>query len=110
MVEIGEIRSPSELRQFVAFPETLYRTHPSYLPKRFDAEMATLNREKNSSFEYCEGRHWLARKGSAPVGRMAGIISQRHIETWKSKRACSGWLDLVDYRRSRAECMGWTMV
>lgn len=110
MIEITEIRSLSELRLFVAFPEPLYRTHPSDVPKRPDDEMATLNREKNPSFEYCEGRYWLARKGGAQVGRMAGIINQRHIETWKSKRARFGWLDLVDFRKSRAECMGWTMV
>lgn len=96
MVEITEVHSRSELRQFVAFPETLYGDHPCYVPKLFNDEMATLNREKNPAFEYCEARYWLARRDGTPVGRIAGIINHRYIETWKSKRARFGWVDFVD--------------
>ncbi len=96
MVEITEVCSRSQLRQFVAFPEQLYRAHPYYVPKLVDDELATLSREKNPAFDYCEARYWLARRDGAPAGRIAGIISQRYIETWKNKRARFGWVDFVD--------------
>lgn len=96
MFEITEARSPSELREFVAFPETLYRSHPHYVPKLFRDELATLDRAKNPAFAYCDARYWLARRGGTPVGRIAGIINRRYIEIWKSRRARFGWVDFVD--------------
>jgi GNAT superfamily N-acetyltransferase len=96
MIEIAEVRSRSELRRFVALPETLYRAHPCYVPKLFRDEIATLSRETNPAFEYCEARYWLACRDGAPVGRIAGIINRRDIATWKCRRARFGWVDFVD--------------
>ncbi len=96
MVEIREVRSNSDLRRFAAFAETLYPNHPYYVPKLVTDELNTLRADRNPSFEYCEARYWMAYKDGVPAGRIAGIISQRYIETWKKKRARFGWIEFVD--------------
>lgn len=96
MVQITEMRSRSDLRRFVAFPEVLYRGNPYYVPKLVGEELNTLRSDRNPAFAYCEARYWMAFRDGAPAGRIAGIISHRYIETWKRNRARFGWLDFVD--------------
>jgi GNAT superfamily N-acetyltransferase len=106
MVDVREVRTLSELRRFVAFAETLYPKHPCYVPKLIGDEMNTLRKDRNPSFEYCEARYWMAYKDGVPVGRIAGIISQRYIETWKKKRARFGWIEFVDDPEVSAALLG----
>jgi hypothetical protein len=96
MVDVQEVRSVSDLKKFVAFPESLYRNHPRYVPKFFADEVTTLRPDRNPAFDYCQARCWMAYRDGAPVGRIAGIVNQRYIETWKKRRARFGWLDFVD--------------
>jgi GNAT superfamily N-acetyltransferase len=106
MVEIVEVKSRSDLKRFVAFPERLYRGHPCYVPKLFGDEMNTLRSDRNPAFEYCEARYWMAFRGGEPAGRIAGIISRRYNETWQKKRARFGWLDFVDDPAVSAALLG----
>jgi GNAT superfamily N-acetyltransferase len=96
MVELVEVQSLGGLKRFVAFPEKLYRHHPYYVPKLIGEELSTLRKDRNPAFEFCEARYWMAARGGVPVGRIAGIISHRYIETWKRKRVRFGWIDFVD--------------
>jgi GNAT superfamily N-acetyltransferase len=96
MVDVREVNTRSELKQFVKLSERLYRGHPQYVPKLIDDEMNTLRRDKNPAFEYCEARYWMAYKDGEAVGRIAGIISRRYIETWGKRRARFGWIDFID--------------
>jgi len=106
MVEVREVTSPSDLKRFVRFPEQLYRHHPQYVPKLVGDEMNTLRPEKNPAFEYCTARYWMAYRNGAPVGRIAGIVSQRYIETWNKRRARFGWIDFVDDPEVSAALLG----
>lgn len=96
MVEIRPVRTRSELKAFVAFPERLYHDHPYYVPKVRSDELKTLRADRNPAFEYCEAQYWMAFRDGEPVGRIAGILSRRYIETWRARRARFGWLDFVD--------------
>jgi len=106
MVEVREVQSRSELKQFVTFSEKLYRGHPQYVPKLVGDELNTLRKDRNPAFEYCQARYWMAFKDGQPVGRIAGIISQRYIETWKKRRARFGWIDFVDDPEVSAALLG----
>jgi GNAT superfamily N-acetyltransferase len=96
MIDIRPVRTRSELKSFVLFPERLYARHPYFVPKLVADEMNTLRPDKNPAFDYCEARCWMAFRDGSPVGRVAGIVNHRYIETWKIKRARFGWLDFVD--------------
>ncbi len=106
MIEIRPVRSRSELKAFVAFPERLYRDHPFYVPKLVGDELNTLREDRNPAFEYCEARYWMAFRDGVPSGRIAGILSRRYIETWRLKRARFGWIDFVDDAEVSAALLG----
>ena len=96
MVTIQEVRSTADLKRFVAFPEVLYRRHPYYVPKFVTDELNTLRSDRNPAFDYCQARYWMAYRNGPPVGRVAAIVNQRYIDTWKKRRARFGWIDFVD--------------
>ena len=106
MVDVREVQTRSELKQFVTFSEKMYRGHPHYVPKLINDELNTLRRDRNPAFEYCEARYWMAFKDGTPVGRIAGIISHRYIETWKKRRARFGWIDFIDDPEVSAALLG----
>jgi GNAT superfamily N-acetyltransferase len=96
MVTIEEVRSNADLKRFVAFPETIYRGHPRYVPKFVSDELNTLRRDRNPAFDYCQARYWMAFRDGAPAGRIAAIVNQRYIEAWRKRRVRFGWIDFVD--------------
>ena len=82
---ITEVLDKKLLKAFVEFPYALYKNNEYNVPLlRFD-EMATLSKDKNPAFDYCEARYWLAYKEGRVVGRIAGIINHAYIEKWKNK-------------------------
>lgn len=95
-LEIKEIKDHKDLKSFVKYPFELYRDHPHWVPPLINDELNTLRWDKNPAFEYCRARYWLALKDGKLVGRIAGIISQRHIEKWGQPYMRFGWIDFID--------------
>ena len=93
---LREIKTDRELRRFIRFPLTLYKDNPFYVPALIMDEYQTLHHQKNPSFEHCEARYWLAYDGSQVVGRIAGIINQKHIQKWDEPYMRFGWFDFID--------------
>lgn len=96
MVEIKKVTTKKELRQFVQFYYDLYRGNDCAVPFLYFDEMATLNREKNPSFDYCEADYFLAFREGKVVGRVAAIINRRANERWNSSQVRFGWFDFID--------------
>lgn len=96
MVEIRKVTTKRELKQFIQFYYDLYRGSEQAVPYLFFDEMATLQRDKNPSFECCEADYFLALRDNKVVGRVAAIINRRANEQWKVKLVRFGWLDFID--------------
>jgi GNAT superfamily N-acetyltransferase len=96
MVEIKKITTKKELRQFVQFYYDLYRDNDCAVPFLYFDEMATLDRQKNPSFDYCEADYFLAYQEGKVVGRVAAIINRRANERWNSRQVRFGWFDFID--------------
>ena len=96
-VTIKEVRTKSDLRKFVHFPNELYKDNPYYVPQIESMDRDTLTPTKNHAFEVCEGKYWLAfdEKGHV-VGRVAGIINHRYNEKVGEKICRFGWIDFID--------------
>src|SRR5450759_3894781 len=93
---IREVKNKKQLKAFIDFPYTLYNNHPFYVPPlRFD-EKATLRKDKNPAFDYCEARYWLAYKEDKVVGRIAGILNKAYIEKWNNQYMRFGWIDFEE--------------
>lgn len=95
-VDIREVKSAKDLKEFIKFPFRLYKNNPYWVPPLIQFEESTLNRSKNPAFQYCEARYWLAEVDGEVVGRIAAIV---HGDEAKEKKLIRfGWIDFVDDR------------
>lgn len=96
-VTIKEIKGRSNLKQFVRFPNEMYKGNPYYVPQLESADLDILDPSRNHAFEVCESAYWMAfdENGKA-VGRIAGIINHRYIEKIGTRQARFGFLDFID--------------
>lgn len=95
-VEIREVSSKAELRQFVDYPNQLYRDVPQFVPAFYGDDLADWDRSKNPAFEYCEARNFLAWRDGEIVGRIGAILSHKANETWGTNRMRFSQVDFID--------------
>lgn len=96
MVEIREMTTKKELKQFIQFPNTLYANEPNWTPDLLSDEMDNLRKDRNPAFEYCEARYFMAFRDGKPVGRIAGILSHKANKTWNRNRMRFSRVDFID--------------
>jgi len=96
VIEIRELESRKELKQFIRFPFSLYRDDPRWVPPLLRGEMNTLDKDSNPAFEHCDTLFLMAFKDGKPAGRIAGIINHRYIAQWGKKDARFCWFDVVN--------------
>jgi GNAT superfamily N-acetyltransferase len=95
-VEIRSVQTKADLKLFIDFPYDLYKNCEYWVPPLKRDEWATLDRQKNPAFEYCEASYWLAYIGSRVVGRIAAIFNERYVETWGNRFVRFGYVDFID--------------
>ena len=96
-VTIQEVVTRKDLKQFVHYPNALYKDNPYYVPTLERGDLDALDPKKNHAFEFCEGTYWLARdENGAIVGRIAGIINRAYNEKIGASQARFGFMDFVD--------------
>lgn len=95
-VVVRELHGVRGLRAFIKYPFVLYHNAPNWVPAlRFD-DLNTFRMDKNPAYAFSCAKFWMAYRGGKPVGRVAGIINQRHIDKWEQPYARFGWLDFID--------------
>lgn len=95
-IEIKEVKTIKELKQFIQFEFDLYKGNQYWIPPLFLDELNTLRKDINPAFEVCESIYYTAWKGNKMVGRIAGIIQHNYIKKWGNKYARFGWFDFID--------------
>ena len=95
-IQLREVKTPGELKQFVSFQYSLYRDNTYWVPPLRSDEFKSLRKDKNPAFDFCEAKYWLTYRDGKIVGRIAGIINKKYNERWNEKAARFGWLDFID--------------
>lgn len=95
-IEIREVKTKKELKEFVQFPFQLYGDVPYWIPPIINAEMRLLSPEDNPVFEHSEATILTAWKNGKMVGRIVGIINQMEEDFIGEKHARFGWIDFVE--------------
>jgi hypothetical protein len=95
-ISIKQVSSNADLKKFINFPFILYSGNKYWCPALRLDEKATLRKDKNPAFEFCEAEYWLAYKGREIVGRIAGIINHKANKRWNELLVRFGWIDFTD--------------
>jgi GNAT superfamily N-acetyltransferase len=90
-----EISSKKDLKDFINFPYSLYAGDRNYAPP-LKKEMREQFSDRNPFFKHAEVKYFLVRAKNVPVGRVASIVNQRHIEFHKEKAGFFGFFECVN--------------
>ncbi len=101
-VTIKSVKDKRGLEAFIQFHYDLYRNDPYDAPNLHSDEVATLSKNRNAAFDFCEAEYFLAYKEGRVVGRVAAIINRHANEKWQRKSVRFGWIDFVDDREVSA--------
>lgn len=104
-VEIKEVTTRRQLREFVNFPEKLYRNNPYYVPPLVFDQMDTLDQKNGAAQEFCKSKLYLAYKDGRLAGRVAAIVNELANKQWDHKEVRFGWYDFIDDREVSSALM-----
>lgn len=96
MLEIKEITEKKDLKKFINFPDKLYKGSKNFVPDFKGDELSMLIPEKNSAFEYCDAKFFLAYRDGEIVGRIGAIINHKAIDLWNQKEIRITRVDFID--------------
>ena len=83
-----------DAQAFLELPYRLYRDHPVWIPPLRVGEREMFDQEKNPFFEHASVQHFLARRGTRVVGRIAAIKNDLHNETFSDHMGFFGFFDV----------------
>lgn len=87
MIEVKEVKTAKQRKEFLNFPLKLYKGNPYFVPPLYGDEKIIFDTKKNMYYETCKASFFLAYKDGKVVGRISGIIQFQHIEKTGEKRA-----------------------
>lgn len=95
-IEIREVATRSDLKQWVTVPYSLYKGHQYQVPQIFMDELSYFDRRRNPSFEVVEVKQFLATREGMAVGRVCATINSLEAQKLGWKRGRFGWFESVD--------------
>ena len=95
-IQLKEVTTKKDLRQFILYPTELYKGNPYYVPSFYMDDVNTLSRDKNPVFEFAKTKYWLAYQDGKIVGRVAAILNPKAAQRWGHNYMRFGWLDFID--------------
>jgi hypothetical protein len=98
MLQIQEVVSKSDLKEFIHLPEKLHKNHTNWVPPIYKDEWDYFNPKKNRAFSYCDTTKMLARNKGEVVGRIMGIINHRNNEEKKENVARFSFFECINER------------
>lgn len=93
---IQEVKSSSDLMKFIKFPFTLYKGYKNWVPPLISEEKILFNREKNPFWKHADYQAFIAIRDGKVVGRVAGLIDDRHNEVHKDKVGFFGFFECIE--------------
>lgn len=84
-IQITEVSTRAQRREFVKFPLRLYKDCPYFVPPLFDDEMKMFT-DKNAYSDTCRSVFFLATRDGKTVGRIQGILQNQSNSLHNEKR------------------------
>ncbi len=96
MVDIEEVKTRKQLKEFVKFPNKLYKDCEYYVPMLFNDEVNNFVPSKNPAFEECDVVMYLAKRNDEIVGRICGIIQHSYNKKLNCKKVRFSRFDSIN--------------
>lgn len=96
MISIKKVTSDDDFKDFVKFPNRLYKDSKYWVSPIINEELEMMNKEKNPVFNNAEAEFFIAIKNNKIVGRIAAIVNWIEIEEQKKSKVRFGWYDVID--------------
>ncbi|MFH1946157.1 MAG: hypothetical protein ABIJ35_07165 [Acidobacteriota bacterium] len=97
-VQIKEIETKKELKDFIYLPERIHKDHATWVHPIYMDEKVFYDPKKNKSFAFCDAVRILAYRDGRLVGRCMGIINRRYNEMKNEKAARFSFLETYEDR------------
>ena len=97
-IEVREVKTRKEQKEFIDFPLRLYRGNPYYVPPIYMDEKKLFNPDF-AHYETCEVVFYNAYINGKIAGRIAGILQKAANEKWGEKRVRFNRFDTINDRR-----------
>lgn len=94
-MEIREVKTKKDQREFVNFPLRLYKNNEYFVPPLYMDEMALFKKDTVYN-EQAESVFYIAVKDGITVGRIQGILQRVSNEKWNQKRVRFTRFDSID--------------
>ena len=95
MIEVVEVKTKKQQREFLNFPLRLYRGEPNFVPPLWMDEKKIFRRDYVYN-DTCEAVYYIARRDGKTVGRISGILQKAANEKNNEKRVRFTRFDSVD--------------
>lgn len=95
-IEVVEVESASQLRRFIAYPNTLYKDDPNYVAPLTSERLEFFDFKKNPFYRSAKAKLFLARRNGQIVGRIATCVNFNHNEFHGEQTGFFGFFDCPD--------------
>ena len=95
MIEIKEVKTRKQIKQFLDFPNNLYKGNPYYIPPLYGNEKKLFGNHHDYN-DQADSVFYLAYRGKEVVGRISGILQKASNEKWKQQRVRFTRFDCID--------------
>ena len=95
-IEVVEVESASQLRRFIAYPNTLYKDDPNYVAPLTSERLEFFDFKKNPFYRSAKAKLFLARQNGQIAGRIATCVNFNHNEFHGEQTGFFGFFDCPD--------------
>jgi hypothetical protein len=95
MITLKEVITPKQLREYIYFPQSIYKDDPHWVPPLYADEFDFHNAKRNSALQYSEVVRLMANRSGQAVGRVMGIINKKYNDQHNEQTARFFQLDCI---------------
>jgi hypothetical protein len=95
-ITIRPVKTKKDLTAFIKFPWKIYKGDKNWVPPLISERKAFFNPEVNPFYKHADVVLFLAEKDGKIVGRIAGLVNFKHIETHQEKAGFFGFFESIE--------------
>jgi len=95
-VRIEPVASRQELKSFIMFPFSLYRSHPYWVPPLIGERFKHFDPDRNPFYQHAEVQLFRALRAGKTVGTIAAIADEMHVKVWHEPVGFFGEFEVIE--------------